>query len=231
MTGNDGYESGGDVDGHDDSDGGDVIPPDPKGYKFVDPEDFELDDADKDLRESFRPVAHRLGLKQSQVDGLHDWQISNAKLIRDAERATYERAATTARATLTKEWGQDFKDRLEAARGAVKEEGLGTFANAYLKDGRRVGDTLEFIRLAAKAANARANRSSSMIADASRNSASAEAAKEQIAAVKEEALAKGWDPTHKSWPHAKLDKLYKQAFPGGPLETSGTDGNTGQRRR
>jgi len=106
IQGNDGYEGGGDSDGHDSNDGGDVIPPDPKGYVFKDPEDFELDDADRDLRESFRPVAHRLGLKQSQVDGLHDWQISHAKLIRDAEKATYQRAVSNARSSLEKEWAQ-----------------------------------------------------------------------------------------------------------------------------
>jgi len=84
-----------------------------------------------------------------------------------------------------------------------------------------------------KAQNSRsaAGADPSLVGDTSRSSASAEAAKEQIEAIKEEALGKGLDPTSKNWPHAKLDKLYKAAYGSAPLETSGTDGNTGRRRR
>lgn len=90
MQGNDGYEGGGDGDGHDANDGGDVIPPDPKGYVFNDPEDFQFDDADKEMRESFRPVAHRLNLTQKQVNGLHDGRskMSNLSATRKKRRGT-----------------------------------------------------------------------------------------------------------------------------------------------
>src|SRR5262245_34545454 len=58
-----------------------------RDYKFTDPKDFQLDDVDKEYRESFRGVAHRLHLTQRQVEGLQSWQIGNAKLIRDAQKA------------------------------------------------------------------------------------------------------------------------------------------------
>src|SRR5262245_47203739 len=60
-------------------------PRDAKGYTFDDPRDFEFTDADNEYRESFKPVAHRLGLTARQAKGLAEWQISVAKLQRDAE--------------------------------------------------------------------------------------------------------------------------------------------------
>src|SRR5262245_20618508 len=50
-------------------------PKDAKGYTFEDPQDFEFSDSDREYRESFRPVAHRLGLTARQVRGLADWQV------------------------------------------------------------------------------------------------------------------------------------------------------------
>src|SRR5262245_59520255 len=72
-------------------------PRDAKGYTFTDPTDFQFDDVDKEYRESFRGVAHKLHLTQRQVNGLQDWQIASAKLIRDAEKASREGAPKASR--------------------------------------------------------------------------------------------------------------------------------------
>src|SRR5690242_17527689 len=86
-------------------------PKDPKGYTFVDPEDFQFTDSDREYRESFKPVAHRLGLTARQAKGLADWQVSVAKLARDAEKAKRDDGGKRARAELQKEWGSAFDTR------------------------------------------------------------------------------------------------------------------------
>src|SRR5262245_30088152 len=47
-------------------------PRDAKGYTFTDPKDFEFNDADKERRENFRGIAHKLHLTQRQLNGLYD---------------------------------------------------------------------------------------------------------------------------------------------------------------
>jgi hypothetical protein len=96
-------------------------PKDAKAYDFgEDPKDFVFSDADKEYRESFKPIAHRLGLTARQAKGLAEWQIAQAKLARDAEKAGFDEGGKRARAQFEKEWGREFKDRVAKA-GATPE--------------------------------------------------------------------------------------------------------------
>src|SRR5262245_60456707 len=87
-------------------------PRDAKGYKFTDPDPkvFVFNDTDKEMRENFRGVAHKLNLTQRQVAGLHDWQVASAKLQRDAERAAANEGGRKTMALFQKEWGTSFGD-------------------------------------------------------------------------------------------------------------------------
>src|SRR5262245_7018096 len=56
-------------------------PRDAKGYTFADFKDFEFSDADKERRENFRGVAHKLNLTQKQLNGLYDWEVQRANWL------------------------------------------------------------------------------------------------------------------------------------------------------
>jgi len=78
----------------------------------------------KEYRESFRGVAHRLNLTQKQVRGLHDWEIQNAKLVRQAEKDRRDGALSAAHSTLQKEWGEGYKARLPVLNQTAKQLGV-----------------------------------------------------------------------------------------------------------
>jgi hypothetical protein len=213
-------------------------PKDAKAYAFDDPKDFELDDVDKEYRESFRPVAHRLGLTQKQVKGLAAWQTENVKLIRDAEKAKRDGASSVARSALEREWGRNFSARLKGANQALEQfggkEGR-ALASTILRDGSRLGDKIEFVRMMANI-NANAQKAAAVV-DRSAPTIGAsgsepEAALEEIEAIKDSAVRQGLDPTHSRWPHRQLEQLYEKAYGSEPLDTSyGSDVNARHRRK
>jgi hypothetical protein len=209
-------------------------PKDAKGYAFDDPSDFEFDDVDREYRESFRPVAHRAGLTQRQVKMLQDFQVSQVKLIRDSEKARREGASTAARSELQKEWGRSYDSNLKGANAALEAfagKDARRLAGIVLKDGSRLGDKIEFVRMmasiAASAGKAAAGRSSpTTIGGAGAD----EEALDQIQEIQNSAIAQGLDPSHSRWPHKQLERLYAKAYGSEPLDTSGAS-PPGSRRR
>jgi hypothetical protein len=200
-------------------------PADARGYKFSDPKDFALDDVDKEYRESFRGVAHRLHLTQKQVDGLTNWQYGNTKLMRDAQKAARENTGKATRDALTREYGNGLGDRINAAKATMNEMKLGALANATLQNGARVGDTTEFVRMMV-ALSERGRKAASEAAFAGYSvpivSDEASAIEEQIKGIEESAIEKGYDPTHRMWPHRQLDPLYKRLHGTEALDTTGS---------
>jgi|SRR5690242_16651765 hypothetical protein len=124
-------------------------PKDAKGYTFADPKDFQFNDVDKEYRESFRAVAHRARLTQGQAAILHDWQVGNVKLMRDAERAGRQEGSKKSRAQLQKDWGNEFDGRLASAQEALNHyagRDADALARTVLADGSVLGDKIEFVR-------------------------------------------------------------------------------------
>jgi hypothetical protein len=211
-------------------------PRDAKGYRFTDPKDFQLDDVDKEYRESFRGVAHRAHLTQRQVNILQDWQVSNAKLMRDAQKAAREGAPKAARAALEKEFGPSYGDRVKGAYENMRQMGIDKLANATLQDGSRLGDKLEFVRAMVALSNQRekAATASAYHASGAGDGDSGEGGEidEQIQAIQESAMKQGLDPTHRHWPHRQLERLYKERYGSEPLSNAyGSTVNARHRRK
>jgi hypothetical protein len=207
-------------------------PKDAKGYTFTDPKDFQFDDVDKEYRESFRGVAHRAHLTQRQVNMLQDWQIANAKLIRQAERDAAEGAPKASRAALEREYGRSFADRLKAANATVREMNLDALANTRLRDGSRLGDKAEFVKAMVALSENRQRAAGTVDSSAPVIGAAPSASDEALEQIKQGAIDQGLDPTHARWPHSILDKLYAKAYPGGALDTTkGSTANTQHRSR
>jgi hypothetical protein len=198
-------------------------PKDAAGYAFDDPPDFEFSDSDKEYRESFKPIAHRLGLTARQAKGLAEWQIAQAKVVRDAERAGRDEGGKKARAALQKEWGRDFDGRIKSANEAFKHyagRDASALARLQLADGSLLADRIEFVRLMHSIGSA---------APAPKKAGSAEDAIEQIKEIQEAAVRQGLDPTHRNWPHRQLERLYAEAYGDEPLDQSGAQ-NSNRRR-
>lgn len=86
------------------------IPEAPDKYEIKFPmEDFE---PNKVLVDSFRAAAHKIGLPQSQVQGVFDWYIN---FQAEAERQEQEEFETL-KSGLKKEYGGLFVRKMEAAR-------------------------------------------------------------------------------------------------------------------
>ena len=190
-------------------------PKDAKGYEFQDPEGFEFSDSDREMRDSFKTIAHRLHLTGRQAKGLHDWQVAQAKLARDAEKAGRDEGGKRARAELEREWGRDFSDQQSRAQASLNHyagRDAGALAKTKLADGSVLGDKIEFVRMLARIGTD---------APPPTNPGSAAEAKEQIEKIQQEATRQGLDPGHQNWPHKQLERLYGLAYGTKPLRTDG----------
>jgi len=192
-------------------------PKDAKGYTFTDPKDFEFSDTDKERRENFRGVAHRLNLSQRQLDGLYTWEVERAKLARDAERAGRDEGGKKSRAQLQKDWGSSFDERLKSAKSALKHYAGGQareLAQTRLANGGVLGDHPDFVAMMARIGSA---------APAPRAAGSVEEAEAQIKAIRLAAERDGITPGTPRWAavDAQLEPYYRQAYGDEPLDQSG----------
>jgi hypothetical protein len=199
-------------------------PPSPKDYRVTEPKDFQLDDADKEYRASFLKLAHKERLTQRQVNALENWQIQNAKLIRDAQKAAREDTPKATRAALEKEYGPSYGDRVKGAYDNMKQMNLAALADTTLQDGRRLGDTFDFVRMAValterqqKAADAASYSTSGSVIS---GSGEVDDVKAQIRDMEESMERQGIDPTSKKYPHRQLEALYAKAYGTKPLNTA-----------
>jgi hypothetical protein len=121
-------------------------PKDPKDYKIERPKELPQDfPYNANIVESFRPVAHKLGLTNAQAQGLHDWVV--AQNIQQHVEGTQERAKANEQnlAALKKEWGKDFDQKSALAARAVRAFGSDALSAWFDKTG--LGDDANFIRL------------------------------------------------------------------------------------
>jgi len=136
------------------------IPETPDKYEIKLPDNRQLGDADKPILEAFTPVAHEVGLSQSQVSRLVDWQLRQQEAEAAAMMEADEDHKSVGRATLKEEWGPaDFKrntgaitELLSRASGEI-ELGDGSklaladaIMNARLANGRKLGNEPQAVK-------------------------------------------------------------------------------------
>lgn len=186
-------------------------PAKPEEYKFADKfVDFELDETDKTYRDGMRPVLHRVGLNQWQVNELEKAQVEQIKLARDSQIANRSRAVETAQKSLKAEWTSDFDRNIKMANTTLATYGRDDAKNLAaltLSDGSTLGANPAFIKMLARIGSERAedDREPSAFNANMRESAQAE-----IDRLKQESIAKGLSPADPGWPHAQMDALYKK---------------------
>lgn len=110
-------------------------PDDPKGYEIPLPEGD-----DGSFAETFRPVAHQLGLNAAQVKGLAEWFNGLA-----GEAATLN--AEAARTELQAEWKDRFGEGIEFARRAQQTLQLDDAAVEKIATGYGLAPTLKLLAM------------------------------------------------------------------------------------
>lgn len=187
-------------------------PETPDKYAFADKFDgYEFSETDKQYREGFRPIAHKIGLTQRQVSDLEKWQVEAAKVERDAAIAKANTLSQQNDRFLRTMWpGEDFQRNRNLAVTTVKTYGdADKLAGMRLEDGTFVLDNPEIQQMLAKIGAERAEDDRDPSAF---NTGARQNAKAQIEQIKQEAIGKGLTPSHPQWPHDKLDALYAKAY-------------------
>ena len=187
------------------------MPEKAEDYKFNMDTVEHWDASRKEQIKGFAPLFRKARATQAQVDAFISQQAEIDKMQADAMQAQVSTVSQQRMKQLKTEWrGDDFDRNKSFVATTVKTyAGADTdeIASARLSDGTFVVDHPAFARMFAKigATHAEDDRAPSAFNGGARDSAKA-----QIDQIESEALAKGWSPTHPSWPHAKLDALYKK---------------------
>lgn len=126
------------------------IPESPDKYEIKLADDRQLGDADKPIVEAFAPVAHELGLNQTQLSRIVDWQLRRQEEDAAAQMEADEENKSTGRSSLREEWGPaDFKRNM----GAIGELMGRASGEVELGDGSKLA--LSDAILTARLANGR----------------------------------------------------------------------------
>ena len=110
-------------------------PAEAKDYTIPVPEGFEPTDNDIAFQDNFREVAHKLGLNQTQVDGLSNW---NNGLLADGATETAANVAKEEQetmASLRQHYGTDADAKIDAAEALIANIGGDDVAKAFQTSG------------------------------------------------------------------------------------------------
>ena len=192
-----------------------TAPKDPSEYKFDEPDYAPLTDSEKETRESFRSVAHRVGLNQLQLKELQDWQYEQRKVAWDAETIAPKNFADKSVRALRQEWNVDFNRNVENAKLAAREMGggeWGRIANVRLADGGLLGDHPDMVKIWARIGQgiAEDDRRPAFTSDAR------EGLQEKINQIQQEAIKAGKLPSDREY-HERLQPLYDKLHGKKPL--------------
>jgi hypothetical protein len=122
-------------------------PDDSTGYAIEAPEGVEVN---VEMQESFRGVAHELGLSQKQVQGLSEWQFGNEATSRQGQLDNSTQAHEAAQAQLKQEWGESYDQNVTiAVRGASEflSDNDKEFMNTAVIDGVKAGEHPVLIKM------------------------------------------------------------------------------------
>ena len=114
-------------------------PEKPEGYVLNGPDGKPIDPKQA---ESLYKAAHEAGVSQKQIEKLYGWLQETSGAAQTAQQAEAQRAAEAAVTELKTELGGAFDQRVERAKGAVKQ------LDADLKLGGKLAETLEKAGLA-----------------------------------------------------------------------------------
>lgn len=187
------------------------MPEKAEDYKFDMDKIEHWDAARKEQIKGYAPLFRKARATQAQVNEFVAQQAEVEKLQADAFEAQVNTVSQQRMKQLKTEWRGDDFDRNKSFVATTVKTYAGNdtdeIASARLSDGTFVVDHPAFARMFAKIG---AERSEDDRAPSAFNGGARDSAKAQIEQIENEALAKGWSPTHPNWPHAKLDALYKK---------------------
>lgn len=116
-------------------------------YQVTAPEGVEINE---DMQNSYKTVAHELGLSQKQMDGLASWQFEQEATSSTASTEASQAALDAATNSLKSEWGEAHEQNVNlAARAASEfmgEEGV-KFFNESMIDGVPAGEHPGLLKL------------------------------------------------------------------------------------
>jgi hypothetical protein len=180
--------------------------PDAYQWKFEGIENW--DDGRRAQVKELAPLFHKARATQAQVDEFVRQQAELDKVSADAERAKANQLQMERTKALQTEWRGEFDKNKGLVATTVKTYAGNDFeeiASLRLSDGTFAADHPAFARMFARIGAERAEDDRDPSAF---NTGARESAQEQINQIEQEAIAKGWSPTHPQWPHKKLDALY-----------------------
>jgi hypothetical protein len=115
-------------------------PDDVTGYKIEAPEGAEIN---ADAQSAFLDVAHKIGLNQTQVQALAQWEFDQSAANKQASDTASETALNEKANALKAEWGQAFEQNAGIAKRAIAEFATDSdkdFLNNAVIDGVKAGD-------------------------------------------------------------------------------------------
>ncbi len=118
-------------------------PSKPEDYKYS----FSEEEINKDQLKSFNETAHRIGLLPKQAERIIKFYNEMNTQAEVDNQKVYEIKQTEAMADLKKEFGPTYTKRLDQAKKLATETlGNEMLNNTVLKDGTRLGDSVEVIK-------------------------------------------------------------------------------------
>ena len=118
-------------------------PAKPEDYKYS----FSEEEINQDQLKSFNETAHRIGLLPKQAERIIKFYNEMNTQAEVDNQKMFEVKQTEAMADLKKEFGPTYTKRLDQAKKlAVETLGNDMLNNTILKDGSRLGDSVEVIK-------------------------------------------------------------------------------------
>ena len=118
-------------------------PAKPEDYKYS----FGEEEIDQNALKSFNETAHRIGLLPKQAERIIKFYNEMNTQAEVDNQKMFEAKQTEAMADLKKEFGPTYTKRLDQAKKlAVETLGNDMLNNTILKDGSRLGDSVEVIK-------------------------------------------------------------------------------------
>ena len=118
-------------------------PAKPEDYKYS----FSEEEINQDQLKSFNETAHRIGLLPKQAERIIKFYNEMNTQAEVDNQKVFEVKQTEAMADLKKEFGPTYTKRLDQAKKlAVETLGNDMLNNTILKDGSRLGDSVEVIK-------------------------------------------------------------------------------------
>lgn len=133
------------------------IPDEPTGYKLPDAVTKALTDADKPVLASFTEFAHAKGARPDVIEIASEWYVENQRAIAEAQAAEDGQYKDEAEDKLRAEWGGEYKGNFNLAKRFLDESPMSWEGWAGIRgpDGRKFGDSPDFMNWATELARAK----------------------------------------------------------------------------